>query len=48
MSPEAGDRFGTALSSGDVDCDGYTDVVVGTPYEDFGRLSTRLCPGDLG
>ena len=36
VAPEAGDRFGTALSSGDVDCDGYTDVVVGTPYEDFG------------
>ena len=34
--PETGDRFGTALSAGDVDCDGYTDLVVGTPYEDFG------------
>ena len=34
--PEAGDRFGTAVAVADVNCDDYTDVVVGTPYEDIG------------
>ncbi|GAA2093113.1 hypothetical protein GCM10009841_02540 [Microlunatus panaciterrae] len=34
--PETGDRFGFALSVADIDCDGFTDVVVGTPYEDLG------------
>jgi hypothetical protein len=33
---EAGDRFGTALAVADIDCDDYTDVVVGTPLEDVG------------
>ncbi len=33
--PEAGDRFGTALAVADLDCDDYTDVVVGTPREDI-------------
>ncbi len=33
---EAGDRFGTALAVADIDCDDYTDVVVGTPLEDIG------------
>lgn len=34
--PETGDRFGTAVAVADVNCDDYTDVVVGTPYEDIG------------
>lgn len=38
-SPEVGDSFGTTLASGDLDCDGYSDLVVGVPYEDAG--STR-------
>ncbi|CAL9664960.1 hypothetical protein SUDANB15_07153 [Streptomyces sp. enrichment culture] len=31
---EAGDRFGHALATVDNNQDGYTDLVVGTPYED--------------
>ncbi len=34
--PEAGDRFATSLAMADIDCDSYTDVVVGTPMEDLG------------
>ena len=33
--PEANDRFGSALAVADIDCDGFTDLVVGTPYEDI-------------
>lgn len=36
---EAGDRFGFAIATADVDCDGYTDAVVGTPNEDIGAQS---------
>ena len=32
---EAADRFGFAITVSDIDCDGYTDLVVGTPYEDL-------------
>ena len=35
-TPESGDRFGTAMTVADVNCDDYTDVVVGVPYEDIG------------
>lgn len=31
---EAGDNFGAALAVADLDCDDYTDVVVGAPGED--------------
>ncbi len=31
----AGDRFGSTVAAADVDNDGYTDLVVGTPYEDI-------------
>ena len=31
----AGDRFGTTESAADLDNDGYTDLLVGTPYEDI-------------
>lgn len=37
--PEAGDHFGAALATADLDCDGYTDVVVGVPGEDIGGLA---------
>jgi hypothetical protein len=33
---ETGDRFGAALTSGDFDGDGYTDLAVGSPGEDNG------------
>jgi Galactose oxidase-like, Early set domain/FG-GAP repeat len=31
----SGDRFGTTVSAADLDNDGYTDLLVGTPYEDI-------------
>jgi hypothetical protein len=34
QTPETGDRFGWAVASADVNGDGCTDAVVGTPYED--------------
>lgn len=33
---DAGDRFGFALASADLDCDGYTDLLASSPYEDIG------------
>jgi len=33
---EQGDRFGSVLTAGDVDCDGVDDLVIGTPGEDAG------------
>ncbi len=36
--PEPGDRFGSALSIADLDCDGFSDLVVGSPYEDAGAV----------
>ena len=31
----AGDRFGSNLAAADLDNDGYTDLLVGSPYEDI-------------
>ena len=40
--PEEGDRFGFALAVADLNCDDYTDLVVGTPNEDIsGNMRTR-------
>ncbi|WP_409472202.1 FG-GAP and VCBS repeat-containing protein [Streptomyces sp. HC307] len=36
---DQGDLFGTALTTGDLDGDGYTDLVVGSAYEENGSLS---------
>ncbi|WDV53311.1 FG-GAP repeat protein [Streptomyces coeruleorubidus] len=36
---ESGDRFGAALSVGDVTGDGYADVALGVPGEDIGSLT---------
>ena len=38
-APETGDRFGSALAVADLDCDTFTDLVVGTPDEDAGPVS---------
>ena len=34
--PSTGDRFGTNLAAADLDNDGFTDLLVGTPFEDVG------------
>ncbi|MFD9907359.1 FG-GAP-like repeat-containing protein, partial [Streptomyces sp. NPDC059063] len=34
-TPEAGDRFGAAVAVTDVDGDGYTDLAIGAPGEDY-------------
>ncbi|MFD0415477.1 FG-GAP repeat protein [Streptomyces sp. NPDC127108] len=48
-SPEAGDQFGGAYDTGDLDGDGYTDLVVGVPGEnDNAGLMTVLWGGRGG
>jgi hypothetical protein len=34
-APEQGDQFGEALESGDFNGDGYSDLAVGIPFEDY-------------
>jgi hypothetical protein len=36
---ESGDRFGAAIAAADLNCDGYTDLVVGVPKEDISGQS---------
>ena len=36
---ESGDRFGSALTTGDFNNDGYDDAVIGSPYENLGGLN---------
>jgi FG-GAP repeat len=38
-SASAGDRFGFTQATADLDNDGYTDLLVGTPYEDVGTAA---------
>lgn len=35
LIPQAGARYGSALATADVDCDGYTDILVGAPLYDW-------------
>lgn len=35
---EPGDQFGFSLATADLDGDGCTDLIVGSPYEDFGAV----------
>ncbi|WP_306189977.1 FG-GAP-like repeat-containing protein [Streptomyces sp. MK5] len=44
-SNETGDRFGAALAVGDMDHDGYSDLVVGVPGEKIG--TSEFPQGDL-
>jgi hypothetical protein len=39
---EAGDRFGYALAAGDFDGDGYVDLAVGVPFEDWNQADTGI------
>jgi hypothetical protein len=54
-TPSTGDRFGFSLATADVDNDGFTDLLVGTPYEDVGSQTDSGiaqiiwgAPGGLG
>ena len=38
-APEAGDRFGRALTAGDYNGDGYADLAIGVPFEDIDNNS---------
>ena len=37
--PQAGDRFGFSVAAADFDCDGYTDLAVGVPYQNWGAVA---------
>ena len=49
---ETNDRFGWSLATGDVDDDGYDDLVIGTPYEHIGSVAdagmVQVFYGDSG
>jgi hypothetical protein len=36
---ESNDRFGTALAAGDFNADGFADLAIGAPQEDYGSLT---------
>src|SRR4051794_38490402 len=38
-TPEAGDKFGSALAGGDFNGDGFADLAVGAPFEDVGTVA---------
>jgi len=42
---ETGDRFGSALTTGDFNNDGFDDMVIGSPYEDLGGSNQLVDAG---
>jgi hypothetical protein len=52
FAPVAGDRFGAALATGDINVDGYADLLIGTPGADWTGSDTGavtlLFGGDFG
>ncbi|REJ75125.1 MAG: hypothetical protein DWQ36_06140 [Acidobacteria bacterium] len=44
---EQGDRFGRALASGDLDCDGFDDLIVGVPLESLGVNNSLVRAGTV-
>jgi len=44
---ESGDAFGTSVSVGDFNADGYADVLTGAPNEDITRTSNRSNAGSV-
>lgn len=44
---ELADRFGTTLAAGDIDDDGFGDLVVGVPNEDLGGLNSDQDAGAI-
>jgi hypothetical protein len=45
--PEAGDRWGFALASGDFDGDGHGDLAIGNPAEDLGAFEEIADAGEV-
>lgn len=44
---EAGDAFGHALTAGDYNRDGYADLVVGAPHDDYGTTNVQVNAGEV-
>lgn len=47
-SDDAGDEFGAGVDAGDLDSDGYADIVVSAPEEDLGTGAVTVVRGGRG